>query len=141
MNLSGSCSCGAVTYTCSSPPVMSGNCHCRECRKASGSGYAPTFFVPENTITIRGEVKWYERKGDSGQPVKRGFCPQCGSQMFGRPGIMQQMVAVRAGSLDDPTQYRPQVDIYTGDAPAWDCMDPALPKFPKAPPMESAPKT
>jgi hypothetical protein len=135
MNLSGSCSCGAVTYTCSNPPVMSGNCHCQSCKKASGSGYAPIFFVPENTIDICGEVKWYERTGDSGKPINRGFCPNCGSQLFGKPGVMPGLISVRAGSLDDPSQFKPQADIWTSEAPAWDVMDPALPKVPQMPPM------
>ncbi|MDR2012736.1 MAG: GFA family protein [Rhodanobacter sp.] len=136
MNLSGSCLCGAVTYACSSPAVLSGNCHCLDCKKASGSGYVPVFFVAENAITIRGEVKWYEHAGASGKPVRRGFCPHCGSQMFGKPAAMPKLIGVRAGSLDDPAQYEPQVDIYTSRAPTWDCMDPALPKFAEMPPMQ-----
>ncbi len=134
MSLSGSCSCGSITYTCSSPAVMAGNCHCVDCRKASGSGYAPTLFVPENAISIKGEVKYYERSGDSGHAVTRGFCPHCGSQLFGKVEAMPGLIAIRAGSLDDPSQYKPQLDLYTSRAPAWDSMDPALPKFAEAPP-------
>ncbi|MDR0479758.1 MAG: GFA family protein [Burkholderiaceae bacterium] len=140
MNLSGSCCCGAVTYACSSAPLFTGNCHCRDCQKTSGSAYAPTFFVPEEAITIRGEVKWYERLGDSGKPISRGFCPHCGSQLFGKPSVMPGVLAVRAGTLDDPEQFKPQINIYTRSAPSWDFMDPALPKFPAAPPMKPASK-
>lgn len=136
MNLSGSCLCGSVTYACSSNPVFAGNCHCLDCKKASGSGYAPTFFVPENAISITGEVKYYERVGNSGHLARRGFCPNCGSQLFGKPDAMPGFIAVRAGSLNDPSQYKPQVDIFTSRAPAWDTMDSALPKFPEMPPRE-----
>lgn len=134
MKLTGSCLCGAVTYACAADPVFAGNCHCRDCKKASGSGYAPTFFVPEGAITINGEVKYHEGMGDSGHLVRRGFCPNCGSQMFGKPAAMPGLIAVRAGSLDEPSQYKPQVDIFSSRAPAWDAMDPALPKFPGMPP-------
>jgi hypothetical protein len=38
------------------------------------------------------------------------------------------MVTVRAGSLDDPSVFRPAQDIFTASAQPWDVMDPALPK-------------
>lgn len=136
MNLSGSCLCGSVTYICTSEPVLAGNCHCLDCKKASGSGYAPTFFVPESAISITGEVKYYERMGNSGHLARRGFCPNCGSQLFGKPDAMPGLIAVRAGSLNDLSQYKPQIDIFVSRAPAWDCMDPALPKFQEMPPRE-----
>jgi hypothetical protein len=140
MSLSGSCCCGAVTYVCSSPPVFTGNCHCRDCQKASGSAYAPIFFVPEGAITIRGEVKWYASTGDSGKPISRGFCPNCGSRLFGKPTVAAGLVGIAAGTLDDPEQYKPQINIYTSRAPSWDLLDSALPNFPKAPPMKESPK-
>lgn len=126
-NLSGSCLCGAVTYTCTAKPILAVNCHCLDCKKASGSGYMASFFVKKEAITITGEIKYYEYQSASGNPTWRGFCPQCGSQLFGN--AMPGAIAVRAGSLDDPAQYRPEMDVFTSRAPAWDCMDAALPKF------------
>jgi hypothetical protein len=138
--MSGSCSCGAVTYTCTGAPVLAGNCHCRDCQKASGGAYNPTFFMSETAIAIRGEVKWYESRGDSGKPVYRGFCPQCGSRLFGKSSVMPGLIGVTAGTLDDPEQFKPQVNIYTSRARSWDFMDPALPQFPELPPQGAAPK-
>jgi hypothetical protein len=134
MSMSGSCSCGAVTYVCASAPVVAGNCHCRDCQKASGSAYNPTFMVPEDTITIHGQVKWYERVGDSGKPVHRGFCPECGSRLFSKSTVMAGLIGVSAGTLDDPEQFKPRANIYASRARSWDIMDPALPQFPKLPP-------
>jgi hypothetical protein len=133
MCLSGSCLCGSVTYTCAGDPVLSGNCHCLDCKKASGSAYAPTFFVAENAISIIGEVKYYAHTGNSGHQVMRGFCPNCGSQLFGKPAAMPGLIAVRAGSLNDLSQYKPQMDIFASRAPAWDCMDSGLARFPEMP--------
>jgi hypothetical protein len=135
MSLSGSCLCGSVSYICTSDPAISGNCHCLDCKKASGSGYAATFFVPEEAISITGEVKYYERMASNGKLARRGFCPHCGSQLFGRPEAMPGLIGVRAGSLADPSRYKPQADIFASRAPAWDCMDPALPKFQEMPPL------
>lgn len=43
--------------------------------------------------------------------------------------ISRKHRAVRAGSLNHPSKYKPQADIFTSRAPAWDGMDSALPKF------------
>ena len=134
MNMSGSCLCGSVEYTCSGEVAMAGSCHCSNCKKASGSGYAPTLFVPESSVKITGEVKYHESTGSSGTKAKRGFCPNCGSQLFGKPEAFPGMLAIRAGSLDDPSQYKPQVDIFTSRAPVRDCMDPSRAKFAEMPP-------
>jgi hypothetical protein len=40
---------------------------------------------------------------------------------------------ITAASLDDPSQYMPQMDIYISSAQSWDHMNPALPKFAKMP--------
>ncbi len=83
--LSGGCLCGAVRYASSAAPIIEGNCHCRDCQKASGSAYAPTLFFPVQAVTITGDAKFFESIGGSGQPIRRGFCPNCGSQLFGLP--------------------------------------------------------
>lgn len=134
MELTGGCLCGAVRYQCAAAVVLSGNCHCRDCQKASGSAYAPTLFVPRIALTVTGEVRWFEKLADSGLVVGRGFCPHCGSSLFGRTAAMPDLTAIRAGSLDDPSSYHPQVDIYTSRAAPWDFMDPQIPRFPEMPP-------
>ncbi|MEE9319968.1 MAG: GFA family protein [Granulosicoccus sp.] len=134
MSLSGNCLCGAVSYTCEAEPVFAGNCHCNHCKKSSGSGYAPTLFFPESSVSVSGEVKYFDSKGESGKTVSRGFCPQCGSQLFGKPGAMPGVLGIRAGTLEDTSAYKPQMEIFTSRAAVWACMDQDLPKFPEMPP-------
>jgi hypothetical protein len=45
-----------------------------------------------------------------------------------------EVAGVVAGSLDDPSWFRPQMDIFTCDAQPWDQMDPAISKYEKYPP-------
>ena len=45
------------------------------------------------------------------------------------------IVGIVAGSLDDPTWFHPQMDLFTSDAEPWDQMDPAIPKYEKYSPM------
>ena len=48
---------------------------------------------------------------------------------------MPDMTTITAGSLDDPSVFKPQFVVYTSRGHAWDRVDPALPSFPKMPPM------
>ena len=134
MNLSGQCLCGAVKYECLAEPVLSGNCHCKDCQRASGGAYAPTFFVSATAISIQGEVKYYDNVGGSGKIVSRGFCPNCGSQLFSKSESLPGLIGVRAGSLDDASQYHPHVDIFVSRAAPWDYIPPGAAAFPEMPP-------
>jgi hypothetical protein len=111
-----------------------GNCHCRDCQRATGSAFAAALLFPAGAVAISGQPRYYDSIGDSGSTVSRGFCPTCGSRLFGISGSTLGFISVMAGSLDDPSHYRPQADIYTASAQRWDAMDPDLPKFPKLPP-------
>ncbi len=131
----GGCICGAVRYECTAEPIMTGLCHCRDCQRATGGAFAPALAVPKSALKITGQVKYYDVKGDSGNTSSRGFCPNCGAPLFGRPGFAADIMTIMAGSLDDPSWYKPSMDIYTASAQPWDHMKPDLPKFPKMPPM------
>ena len=131
--LTGGCLCAAVRFAAAGSPMFAGNCHCRDCQRSSGGGSTPALFFLAASVKVDGEVKYYESQADSGKAVNRGFCPNCGSQLFSKLEMMPNLLGLRAGSLDDPAQYRPQMDIFTDSAAHWAPMNPALPKFPKAP--------
>jgi len=133
----GGCLCGAVRYECSAEPVVSGFCHCRDCQRETGSAFGSTLFVPRNAVTIRGDVRYYETTGDSGNVVSRGFCPTCGARLFGKPALLPEVTAIRAGSLDDPSWFRPERHIFVSSAQPWDFINPELPRFAKMPPITS----
>ncbi|MDN4059763.1 GFA family protein [Massilia sp. YIM B02769] len=131
--LSGGCLCGAVRFEASAEPVFSGNCHCRDCQRSSGSAFTPAIFVQSDQVHIQGTVKYFESRADSGNAISRGFCPECGSQLFAKLQMMPGVLGLRAGTLDTPESFRPTLDMYTASAAHWDHMDPALPKFREAP--------
>jgi hypothetical protein len=129
----GGCMCGAIRYECSAEPIVTANCHCRDCQQATGTAFAAAILVPRNAVTIVGDVKYYEVTGDSGNIVGRGFCPNCGSRLFSKPPI-PELMGIMAGSLDDPSEFQPGMNIYAASAQLWDYMNPELPKFDKMPP-------
>lgn len=133
----GGCLCGAVRYECSAQPVSMGICHCRDCQQATGSAFAAAMLVPQNAVTITGNVTYYNVTGDSGSIVSRGFCPICGSRLFSKPPI-PELMGIMAGSLDDPSWFKPQAEIYVASAQPWDYLNPDLPKFAKLPPPNNS---
>ncbi len=42
----GGCLCRSVRYECSAEPIAMGNCHCHDCQRVTGSGYASGILVP-----------------------------------------------------------------------------------------------
>lgn len=135
--LSGGCACGAVRYECSAEPRVAFNCHCRDCQRASGSAFASVLIVPKEAFKVlKGTPKFHRVTGDSGNPVERGFCPECGSPVFIHEPESPVFVEIQAASLDDPSWVRPVMDIYTGRAQPWDYLNPALPKFATQPTLE-----
>jgi hypothetical protein len=132
---SGGCACGAIRYECSAEPLVMFNCHCRDCQRAGGGPYSAVVYVPAKAFKItKGEPRYYQTPSEAMGHNLRGFCPECGSRLFG--GITDEGQGITASSLDDPTLFRPQFEIFTSDAQPWDYMNPALPKF-----KEYAPQT
>ena len=42
--LSGKCLCNKVSYSCNAEPTSIFNCHCKDCRKATGSVFRMNLF-------------------------------------------------------------------------------------------------
>jgi hypothetical protein len=129
--ISGGCACGAVRYEANADPVVMVNCHCRDCQRSAGGGYAAIMIFPEAAVQLHGEPRYYRTIGDAGKAVDRGFCPTCGSPVVDRLERFPELVGFTAASLDDPSQYKPTLDIFTTSAHAWDPMDPNTTKKPR----------
>lgn len=134
--LTGGCQCGAIRFECTATAdeIQMFKCHCRDCQRVSGGGHCPVVFVPAHTFRVtRGEIRKHVTPGDVG-PHIRGFCADCGSRLTGGEGEGSSGIGFTAASLDDPSIFRAQFEMWTEDAQPWDPPDPALPQFPKYPP-------
>lgn len=132
--LTGGCSCGAIRYECTAKPAFSWNCHCRDCQRASGGGYCPVMYVPRAALRITGPAAvYYDVIAESGRLVQRGVCPSCGSNLFILAELVPELQGLWAGSLDDPTQFKPQINVWTRSTPWWSMFDPAMKKLDVAP--------
>jgi len=132
-SITGGCLCGKVRYSTDVDPVFTGVCHCRNCQKASGSAFAIVVAVPQPALTVQGELKTYEDKGDSGQPMYRRFCPECGSTVLDEAGAMPGVLMIQAGTLDDPELVKPAMQIYCDSAQPWVSLGGDWQRFAKMP--------
>jgi hypothetical protein len=98
-------------------------CHCRHCQQAGGSAHAPTLIVSRAALRLlSGSPAVYERSADSGNRARREFCADCGSPLFASSSARPERVGIRAGSLDDPSRFRPTRAVFTSSAQPWDAL-------------------
>jgi hypothetical protein len=100
--LTGACLRGALRYSTSAEPVISGVCHCRDCQRFTGSAFAALVAVPKEALAITGTMKTFTSPGGSGKPVLRHFCSECGSSVTVESGSAPGRVVLNIGMLDDP---------------------------------------
>ena len=68
--------------------------------------------MKEDNLDIKGLLKSYIHKSESGNEITKKFCEQCGCQMFslneGRPGL----VRIHAGTVNELEVIKPQGDVW-----------------------------
>lgn len=101
MSKTGSCLCGAVSYTLADDPKEIGACHCNMCRKWSG-GIFLGLEAPADTVKISGteSLSTYS----SSPWAERAFCKTCGSSVYYRvtaPGPHEGTYHFGVGTLND----------------------------------------
>lgn len=133
-DLTGGCLCGRVRYTLSGEPALTALCHCRNCQRYTGSAFEAVMVYPSASVGLQGALKTYNDTGDSGQQVRRRFCPNCGSGVIAQADVMPDLTIVLVGTLDDPAAYTPAMEIYCGSAQPWVHAGDERPRFPAMPP-------
>ena len=109
---SGKCLCGKVTYESHAEPITIFNCHCEDCRRATGSVFGTNLFVLEDKVKIIGEVSSYSHISDSGSTMTKKFCNNCGSLLFGKNSAKINVISIRAGTVDQVELIKPVVNLF-----------------------------
>jgi len=130
----GGCACGAIHYDIPAEPLVMNDCQCRQCQRDSGTGHGSYLTFPRAAVTVRGQANTWDLVGDNGYVKSRGFCANCGTLVYLTLPAVPDIFVVYAGSLEDPSRYRPQFVCWTAAGHQWDHMDPDLPRFEKMPP-------
>ena len=129
----GGCLCGALRYEFITEPTTVYICHCTECQKVSSSAFGVSVRVSADDFNItQGEHKSIETVADSGRTKTGFFCPECGIRISNKPNS-DDLLVVKAGTLDNPNLFRPIAHIWTQSAQSWFPFADGLPKFKKTP--------
>ena len=104
----GSCLCGAISFTAKKMTNKVAACHCNSCRKWGGSAFmevdcgSDVEFQGGENLKVFSSSEWAER----------GFCSKCGSHMFYRLKETQDHLML-VGLFDDDSdlEFKRQVFI------------------------------
>jgi hypothetical protein len=113
--ITGGCLCGKIRYSADAEPAFVGLCHCHDCQKFTGSAFAAVIGLPKWAVTVTGALKGFTKRGDSGKPIKRLFCPECGASVMDEAEAAP-LVMIAAGTLDDTSWVKPTTQIYCASA-------------------------
>ena len=129
---SGSCLCGTVTFLIEGEFSGFYLCHCKYCRKDTGSAHAANLFAQPARLTwLTGEsdVSSYRLPGTR---HCKSFCNHCGSAL---PSVQisEAFAVVPAGSLDGDIALKPTAHIFTCSRANWDSALENIPQFERMP--------
>jgi len=125
--LQGRCYCGAVQYEVADAFQYAANCHCSDCRRATGSAFKPFAGIEAQKLRLTKGAKSVLIYGEPAQNHDV-HCACCGSLLY---SVLQQggRVHVALGSLVDSPSIRPSAHIFVGDKAPWHSITDALPQF------------
>lgn len=130
---SGKCLCGNVTYNCHTEAKAIINCHCEDCRRATGSVFGTNLFVPEDEVEIFGEVSSYSHTADSGSTMTKRFCTKCGSLLFGNNSAKINVLSIRAGTVNQLDLIKPALNVFMESKIQSTSIDENLKQVPRMP--------
>lgn len=125
--LRGSCYCEAVTFEVADEFRYALNCHCSDCRRATGAAFKPFAGIAREKLRLT--------KGEDdlliyGPPTDNHdvHCKQCGSLLY---SVIQEgtRVHVTLGTLLDAPSIRPVAHIFVGDKAPWFEITDSLPQY------------
>ena len=115
--LRGRCACTAVGYEVSHEFVAAFNCHCSNCRAATGSAFLPWGEIEREKLRVtKGEGSLMVLGDADAHHAMR--CGECGSLLYwtARDG---RYVRVAYGSLIDEPALKPTAHMFVGSKAPW----------------------
>jgi len=124
--LAGQCLCGAVHYGVADQFVYAANCHCSNCRRATGAAFKPFAGIARDKLAVTtGEDKLMIFGDATGHDA---HCGVCGSLLYSlvRDGAF---VHVTMGTLVDAPSIRPDKHIFVRSKAPWFSITDDLPQY------------
>jgi hypothetical protein len=116
-----------VTYKVADTFEYAMNCHCSQCRRATGAAFKPLAGTKASRLTLTSGDGELLRHGDD-EESHDARCRACGSLLYSRLRD-GKYVHVAMGTLVDEPSIRPSVHILVGSNAPWIEITDALPQF------------
>ena len=124
--LEGRCECGDIRYQVADEFRYAANCHCSQCRAATGSAFKPFAGIERDKLELVDGLDSLLIVGE--EDANNTRCAACGSLLFSvvRDGAY---VHVALGSLVDAPSIRPAHHIFVGSKAPWFEITDDLPQY------------
>lgn len=134
-DLAGSCLCGAVRYAVADAFAYAMNCHCSQCRRATGAAFKPFAGIARDRLCVTAGADDLMLYGDGAQTdngAHDAHCRRCGSLLWSvvRDGAF---VHVTLGTLTEAPSILPGCHIFTGSKAPWFTITDDLPQYAEFP--------
>ncbi|KZT10102.1 uncharacterized protein LAESUDRAFT_722256 [Laetiporus sulphureus 93-53] len=119
----GGCYCGNIRYRLnlsSADEARTSICHCRNCKKFTGSEFGITARIPRKAMQItKGQTTRHESDNGAGTMLTREFCGACGSGITEYNANAGENTYVFYGSLDRPDALPPKGEFFCKNRASW----------------------
>lgn len=117
----GRCSCGAVRYRLTGDPMFVHCCHCTDCQRETGAGFAINAIYERSRVEIlAGAPEPVDTPSASGKGQVILRCPRCHVALWSHyAGAGEKVAFVRAGTLEEAHGIVPDIHIYTRSKLPW----------------------
>jgi hypothetical protein len=117
----GGCTCGAIRYRLTAPPMFVHCCHCTSCQTETGSAFVLNLMIEGDRVELTAgapDAVMTPSESGKGQEIMR--CPDCHVALWSYYGAARHRIAfVRAGTLDTPGAFPPDVHVFTRSKLPW----------------------
>jgi hypothetical protein len=131
--LEGGCTCRAVRYRMTTPPMIVHCCHCRWCQRETGASFALNAMIEADRVELLGVApEMIDTPSESGRGQKIWRCPTCRIAVWSNySGAGPTIHFIRVGTLDRPDVLPPDVHIFTASKQPWVGLPAGTPAFPE----------
>lgn len=125
----GRCACSQLTYEVRGNPIITHACHCSYCQRETGGAFAVNLLYEADRVTMMGEVEKTLTPSHSGRGQVIDRCPTCHVAVSSHYSAGEKTHFIRAGTLDNRNEVRPDVHIYISSDQPWLALADGAPQF------------
>jgi hypothetical protein len=116
IKITGGCYCGEVRFSAAPDVRVSANCHCANCRRATGAQAVAWIVVERSQFQF---VKGTPRRYQTETGAFRTFCDRCGTSLTYEADKRPDEIDITTASLDRPEDFPPTKDVYPEERLPW----------------------